>query len=219
MSSLKNLIQRNKETNRQRKKEKFGRGRTRKYTALCFLFFVFCFLFSVQSLSAHGGGIIVVGNEPVGAYAVSVWVNPPVPRTNETLHMTVGIAGAEQEPVLDAAVQIDIFEAGSDILVTSAPATTAQSVNRLFYETDFPKIEPGDYDVVVGVEGTAGRGDVLFKMEMKPASGMSWVVAGLVGVGLVGVGFVVYSWQQQQRSGGVGKRPSSIKRPPRKKSS
>ncbi|KAA3662634.1 MAG: hypothetical protein DWQ04_12910 [Chloroflexi bacterium] len=216
MSRPKNLIQRNEETKKQRKKEKIGRGKTRKNAA--FLFFVFCFLFSVPPVFAHGGGIIVVGNEPVGAYAVSVWVNPPVPRTNETLHMTVGIAGAELEPILDAAVRIDIFEAGSDILVTSAPATTAQSVNRLFYETDFPRIEPGDYDVVVRVDGTAGSGDVVFEMEMKPASGISWVVAGLVGVGVIVVGFVVYSWRQQDRSGGVGKRPSSINRPPRKKS-
>ncbi len=215
MSMLGNLTQRGKEAKGQRKKERIGRGKTWES---CFLFFVFCFLFFVPSAWAHGGGILVVQNEPVGGYAVSVWMNPPVPRTNETLHMTVGIAGAGQEPVLDAAVQIDVFEAGTDILITSAQATTEQSVNRLFYETDFPKIEPGDYDVMVRVDGANGRGEVVFAMEMKPAGGMSWVVAGLVGIGVIAMGVVVLSWRKQKSRGGVGKRPSSTNRLPRKKS-
>ncbi len=209
-----NSIQRDKGTKRRRKEVRKGRGKTWKNAEV--LFFVFWFLFFVPSAWAHGGGILVVENEPVGAYAVSVWMNPPVPRTNETLHMTVGIAGAEQEPVLDAVVQIDIFEAGSDLPVTSATAATEQSVNRLFYETDFPKIEPGDYDVVVRVNGADGSGDVVFEMEMKPAGGMSWVVAGLVGIGVIAMVVVVVSWRKQKRSGGVGKRPSSLNRPPRK---
>ena len=213
MSNWKNLIQRDKGTKGRRKEEGVGYGKT---WGFCFLFFVFCFLLFVQPVWAHGGGILVLGNKPIGDYAVSVWMNPPVPHTNETLHMTVGIAGTEQEPVLDANVQIDIFKAGGDILIISASATTEQSVNRLFYETDFPKIAAGNYDVVVRVDGAAGSGDVMFEMEMKSASSMSWVVAGLVGMGVIVVGFVMYSWQQQKN--GVGKRPSSLNRPLRNKS-
>ena len=212
MMTLKNLTPRGKGAKGQKKEEGVGRGKTRRNAE--FLFFVFCFLFFVRSVSAHGGGILRVGNEPVGDYVVSVWVNPPAPRANQTLHMTVGIAGSDQSPVLDAVVQITIFVAGSDELVVSAPATTEQSVNRLFYETDFPHIEPGFYDVVVRVAGAGNSGEVTFPMEMKHAGGISWVVAGLVGIGVIVGGFVVYSWQQQ-KNGGVGKRPSPPRRPPR----
>ena len=214
MKEPKNSIQRNKETEKRREESK-------KKEQVCknvgILIFVFSFLFFIPSVWAHGGGILVVGNEPVGEYAVSVWVNPPVPRSNEILHMTVGIAGVEQEPVLDAVVQIAIFEAGTDLLITSAPATTDQSVNRLFYETDFPQIEPGLYDVVVRVEGVEASGDLTFEMEMKHASITSWITAGLIAIGIIVAGFVVFSWRKQER-GVVKKRPSSVKRPSRQNS-
>ena len=220
MNIWKNLIQRNKETKKRREQLIGERGSVIKLTlweSAVFLLIVFCFLNFAQSVFAHGGGILVVGNQPVGEYAVSVWVNPPVPRANETLHMTVGIAGTEQEPVLDAAVQIDIFEAGTDLLSASAPATTEQSVNRLFYETDFPQIKPGFYDVVVRVDGVQASGDVTFAMEMKHASITSWVTAVLVAIGVIIIGFVVYSWRRQDK-GRVRKRYSSPKRPSRQNS-
>ena len=214
MREPENLTQRHRETEKQREESKKKENVWKK--AGIFIF-VFSFLFFIPSVWAHGGGILVVGNEPVGKYAVSVWVNPPVPRSNEILHMTVGIAGADQAPVLDAAVQIDIFEVGTDLLVTSAPATTEQSVNRLFYETDFPQIEPGLYDVVVRVDGIEASGDLTFEMEMKHASITSWVTAGLIAIGVVVAGFVVFSWRKQER-GMVKKRPSSVKRPSRQNS-
>ena len=190
------LIQRDKGTERQRKKK----------NGIRLLVGLVCgWILLAQIVFAHGGGILRVENQPVGAYAVSVWVNPPVPRSNETLHMTVGIAGADQAPVLDAAVQIDILDIVSGDLITSAPATTEQSVNRLFYETDFPRIEPGSYDVVVRVNGDGGVGEVSFKMEMQPAGMSSWITAVLVIIGVAAFAFVVVSWRRQQR--GVGKRP------------
>ncbi len=92
----------------------------------------------LRPLRAHGGGELVVGLEPAGPYAVSVWVNPPQPNVAEPVHFTVGVADlADGSPVLDAVVLITMQPVGAETAV-SASATTAQSTNKLFYETDLP---------------------------------------------------------------------------------
>lgn len=158
---------------------------------------------------AHGGGELVVGNEPVGAYKVSVWVNPPQPRADQTLHMTVGIAGESDAPVLDAQVQIALLVAGSEDVVVIAEATTEQSINRLFYETDFPQVDSGSYDVRVNVMGNEAQGVVSFPLDVRPAGGINWVLMGLIGVGLIGAIVVLWSWRTQAKGTAVRQSPRS----------
>lgn len=158
---------------------------------------------------AHGGGALTVGNEPVGAYKVSVWVNPPQPRADQTVHMTVGIAGENDAPVLNAQVQISLLAAGSDDVVVTAEATTAQSINRLFYETDFPQVDPGAYDVQVNVTGNEAQGVVSFPLDVRPAGGINWVLMGLIGVGLIGAIVVFWSWRTQAKGTAAQQTPRS----------
>ncbi len=57
------------------------------------LFFLAVTIFCVTSVVlAHGGGDLIARNVQAGPYTASVWVNPPDPRANETIHFTVGLA-------------------------------------------------------------------------------------------------------------------------------
>ena len=84
----------------------------------------------------------------------------------------------------DADVVIEVFDTQSGELLLSAPATTEQSVNKLFYEADFPQApEAGMYTVVTTVNGRYGSGDVSFDFEIIPAkTTVNWLFVGIVGL-------------------------------------
>ena len=136
----------------------------------------------------------MVGNAPIGSYLVSVWLNPPTAQTGQVIHVTVGIAqDSTGEPVLDAAVDVLIVdEAGMP--VATAVATTAQSVNRLFYEADLATLPAGAYRMEVAVAGSAGDGEVTFGLEVVPRLVWPWVVGALVVVLLMF--FLVRNWRR-----------------------
>lgn len=133
---------------------------------------------------AHGGGDLQVAAEPAGPFAVSVWTNPPTALTNETVHLTVGVAQqGDGAPVLDAVVQVTVLaKSEATTAVLTVPATTEQSTNKLFYETDFVLPDSGTYTVVVAVRQAAGEGEVAFDLVVRPASNRwyGWLAAGVV---------------------------------------
>ena len=152
----------------------------------------------VQGLSvlAHGGGDLVAGPVQAGPYILSVWVNPPQPRSEEALHFTVGVASPENNAaVLDARVQVTMQLLEGDSAPISAPATTDQSINKLFYETDLDLVEPGRYLTVVEVTGPEGEGELSLELDVQPPSPFSWFWLGLVGIGLV----LVLGWLRSRR--------------------
>lgn len=157
------------------------------------LAFLLCLL-PFNHLLAHGGGELKVGNEPIGSYLVSAWVNPPTPQAGQVIHLTVGIAQESGgEPVLDASVDVVILdEAGGT--VTTAVATTEQSVNRLFYEADVEPVPAGDYQMQVFITGDEGQGELIFPLEVVPRSILPWV-AGILG-GAIVIGLIVRSWRR-----------------------
>lgn len=143
---------------------------------------------AVMPALAHGGGLIHVAGEPAGDYRVTVWVAPNEVETGKTLHFTVAVVEAENnDMILDADVGIDVFAADSGELVLSGPATTEQSVNKLFYEADFPESpETGIYTVVTTVNGRYGTGDVSFDFEVIPAkTTINWLLIGIGGLVIV----------------------------------
>ncbi len=151
-----------------------------------------------QPLGAHGGGKLYISNQPVGDYFVSVWVNPPQPKSNQGTHITVGVGGKRLEPVLDAQIVVNILDE-TDQSVVSGYATTEQSVNRLFYETDLPAIGSGDYEIVVDVEGADGAGMVSFPLSIKSAGATSLLYAGLGLVGVITAVFIIRAWRKQNQ--------------------
>lgn len=152
-------------------------------------------LFLAQRLSAHGGGALVAGPVAAGPYIVSVWLNPPQPRAGEPLHYTVGLAAPEdRSPILDAEVLVTMTPtpAGSPI---RAMATTEQSINRLFYETDMEVPAAGQYEALFEINGPQGAGQISLAVDVNPAGGVNWLWVGLGGLGLV----LLLGWLRARR--------------------
>lgn len=154
-------------------------------------------LFGGTSLvAAHGGGDLIARSVQAGPYTASIWVNPPDPRAAETIHFTVGLASpVDSSPVLDAEIQVTMRYPESGEIAAIAPATTEQSVNKLFYETDIEVPKEGDYQVEFQISGTDGEGTVDLVVEVRPSSSIDWVVVGFAGLGLV----LVLGWWRSRR--------------------
>jgi hypothetical protein len=143
---------------------------------------------AVMPVLAHGGGLIYVAGEEAGDYRVTVWVAPNEVEAGKTLHFTVAVVESENnDMILDAEVDMEVFAADYGELMLSGPATTEQSVNKLFYEADFPESpDAGTYTVVTTVNGRYGTGDVSFDFEIIPAkTTINWLFIGIGGLVLV----------------------------------
>ncbi len=161
----------------------------------------------IRPLLAHGGGELVAGLEPAGPYAVSLWINPPQPRVDEPVHFTVGVSSlADGNPVLDAEVLVEMQLVEDE---TSAPtslstsvaaaATTAQSTNKLFYETDLDVEFIGTYDTTIKVQGEQGQGDISVSVLVAEANPINWLWVGLLGLGFALI--FVFFQARRQKSG------------------
>lgn len=157
--------------------------------------------FYVRPLLAHGGGEIVVAGEVAGPYRMTVWAAPNVIEAGKTIHITVGLGtAADNAPVLDAGILVEVFSPESNDLLLSTPATTERSVNKLFYETDFILEQAGAYPVSVVVND--GEAEVTFNMEVNPATfTMNWLLVGIIGLGLVIAVTVFKMWYSQADAG------------------
>ena len=144
---------------------------------------------TAQTAWAHGGGTIHVAGEAAGPYRVTVWVAPNTVEAGKKLHFTVAVVRPEDNrPVLDAQVMLVVLADGTDTAVLSGPATTEQSINKLFYEVDF--VAPtavGIYQVQTQVSGTDGEGMVSFDLPIQPARRNNLLFWGLGGLLLVSV--------------------------------
>jgi hypothetical protein len=146
---------------------------------------------------AHGGGDLVAGPEQAGPYILSVWVNPPQPRTEQPLHFTVGVAEPDNRAaVLDAEVMITMRPVDGDLNPITSPATTEQSINKLFYETDLNLVQPGLYLTTIAVTGSDGEGELSLELNVKPPSPFNWFLIGLGGILLV----LVLGWLRTRRN-------------------
>lgn len=152
----------------------------------------------VTAVSAHGGGEIQLANAPIGPYKMTLWLNPPNPQAQQTMHITVGLAAPPNDaPMLDATIFIDVTNAATGNLVLTTPATTEASINRLFYETDFTLAEPGLYEVNTRISAPGGQGSAAFSVEVAPPNPTNWLVIGLAGLAMV----VLFSlWRNRQRN-------------------
>ena len=140
---------------------------------------------AVRPLLAHGGGEIKIGREPVGPYKLTVWMNPPQARPGKTIHITVGALAEDDSPLLDAEMMIEMTDVNSNAVVVTRPATTDQSTNKLYYETDFPAPDEGLYEISVALTRGDVSGQVAFQTEVKTARTANWLIIGLVGIGTI----------------------------------
>lgn len=149
---------------------------------------------------AHGGGPIQIANEPLCDSFVSVWLNPDPPQTNETLHFTVGISAQDSSPLLNKEVTIQIVDDRG--VVDSRQATTEQSVNRLFYETDFEPISGGAYTVNVILACDGSDASTQFSMVVERPSFLVLAIPYAVGGFLIFAAIFVWREWHKEQSGG-----------------
>ena len=162
-------------------------------------------LLITQPVWAHGGGVLQVASEPTGPYLVSVWTSPTRLEADNPIHVTVGVAGQDEAPILDADVLVEIGlpETGER---WSAVATTEQSTNKLFYEADMRLREDGRYNMTIQIEGSQGTGSVTFAMEVLPPSQTNWFMLAFIGLGLVLSMSMFRFWEKQSVSTPTRKR-------------
>lgn len=157
-----------------------------KFSILRAFFLCLVGLWGAASAAAHGGGEIQFANAPIGPYKMTLWLNPPAPQAQQTMHITIGLSAPPNDaPMLDATILIEISDAASGSLILTTPATTEASINKLFYETDFTLAEPGAYQVNARVSAPDGEGSAAFTMEVNPASRTNWLLVGLLGLGFI----------------------------------
>ncbi|MFN2135765.1 MAG: hypothetical protein ACK2UK_07420 [Candidatus Promineifilaceae bacterium] len=150
----------------------------------------------VAQVAAHGGGALVAGPVATGPYMVSVWVNPPQPRAGAPVHFTVGVAApGDGAPVLDAQILITMAQTEQTASPIASSATTEQSINRLFYETDLDIEQPGLYATTIAVSGPAGSGELALDLEVLPPARFNWFWLGLAGLAFV---LLLGIWQRRR---------------------
>lgn len=157
-------------------------------------------LVSAGPIAAHGGGLIYAAGVPAGPYRVTVWAAPDRVEAGKTLHFTVAVIQPEDSrPVLDGQVWVTVGAEGTTTAVLSGPATTEQSVNKLFYEVDFTApAEAGRYWVETAVRGDAGSGQVSFIIDVKPARDNNLFLFGLAALLVLTAGGLYWSRRQTQ---------------------
>ncbi len=151
-------------------------------------------VWGARPLHAHGGGEIKIAKEPIGPYKMTVWMNPPQPQAGKTMHITVGVLGEDDAPVLDAAVMMEMTDLATGQTILSRPASTERSTNKLYYETDFAAPDSGSYEISLHLTTLDDvSGQAAFQTEVEPAKNNNWLAVGLVGIGVVLVGFLFYA--------------------------
>jgi hypothetical protein len=187
--------------------------RSRQYVIGCLSGILLLFI-PVSTTLAHGGGQLQVGPVAAGPYRVSVWTDPPTPRVDRDLHITVAVAdGLTNEPVLNTAVTITIYPGGSQTAVARLPATAEAATNRLFYEADLRLPVEGDYLIDILVTGPDGTGQVDFPLTLAPALPLTWLYLLLVAGTLL---WGYYWWQKRPVAGSLtapSRRPVRPRRP------
>lgn len=158
---------------------------------------------------AHGGGTLQIASLPSGPFKLSVWTSPNTLIVTKPIHVTVGVASMSADsPVLDAAITVVAMTEKGNIAAT-ATATTAQSTNKLFYETDFMVPETGLYTFQVTVQNASGSGEAIFSTPVEPAPPLWGLLIGLLaGASLTAVG-LFRLWQKQS----ANNTPSRPRRP------
>jgi hypothetical protein len=185
-------------------------GALLKTSLYCLLLTACCLLFT-PTAAAHGGGEVQLAAVPAGPYRLTVWMNPGTAQAGRPTHVTVAVADAlDQSPVLDAAVLVEAWSTGMGEKLLSTPATTEQSTNKLFYETDFVLPETGPVEITIRVSGAAGEGQAGYTTEVAAAQNTSWLYSLLAGVGVLAFALLWRAWTKRPRA--VRPRRPSIRR-------
>jgi hypothetical protein len=127
-------------------------------------------------------------------------MNPGTAQAGRTTHITVAVAdAADQSAVLDAAVFVEVWSSETGERVLATAATTEQSTNKLYYETDFTLPETGPVEIKVSASGAAGEGQARYQTEVAPAQNRTWLMVTLIGVGALAVAIIWHGWSGRSK--------------------
>ncbi len=111
------------------------------------------------NLSAHGGGVAQLTNQPLGDYLTTVWLNP-FPAQTGIIHLTIAL-GLDNDPVLNQDVTVRALAQDGKQTEITAKATHDQSASRFLYEADLEIPYAADWLLTIQVAGQAGEAEFL----------------------------------------------------------
>ena len=94
--------------------------------------------------------------------------------------------------------------------MAEAEATTAQSVNKLFYEADIPAQPPGTYKVTVETTCQGQMGMVDFSLDIRPSMVPLWVILPLAGGGLLLGWLLLRAWRRRDETAVTPPKKTSV---------
>jgi hypothetical protein len=145
-------------------------------------------------------------------------------QAGRTVHITVAVADAADQSavrdtvvrdtvVLDAAVLVEVWSRKTGERIVATPATTEQSTNKLYYETDFILPEAGAVEIRIQASGPAGEGQARFNTDVRTAANTSWLYPILLGVGVLAITVIWRAWSKRaQAARGTAARPRARQR-------
>jgi hypothetical protein len=174
--------------------------RSRLCTAFALLAALLLWLALATGALAHGGGTPQLVHQVAGPYAIYASTSPDPLRVG-TMHVTVALVLPEdEEPVLNANVQIIAMPpAGAQV---TAAATHENAQIKSFYEADLPVDTPGRWRVTVAYQDGDAAGSATFTVEVMPAA----IDRRLIGLGaaLLGLGVAAVWIGRGRRRGREG---------------
>ncbi len=171
-------------------------------TSLMMWLVILLFEVTLQSVTAHGSGILKIADELAGPYLLSVWISPTDLKAGDPVHVTISVQTTIENstiPVLDAEILVQLSPVGSSEPILLTPATTEQSVNKLLYESDMTVNEPGNYIINIIVSGSEGEGTAAFSIEVQPKSTAKWSTFFLIALGLAVIPIFDWVWRKRRR--------------------
>lgn len=160
-------------------------------------------LLTPQLVFAHRGGEPRLVDVESGPFRISVWTLP-VPLEAGELNFIVFVAQSSDQnelirstsPVLDANIELIIepIDGGRPLVIRP---DHLEATNKLFYESYFELLEPGEYSAVVTVESEGETGEVDFTFELERGLlEINWF--RYAGLSLIAVVFGWFGWQVRE---------------------
>jgi hypothetical protein len=165
----------------------------RRIKPLLMLLLLSSLILHPSSLAWADGGAVRLSKQE-GGYSITVFTSPTVVRAGP-VDISVLVQDADTgERAAGVQVTITATRRGSTEVAFDGPATNEAATNKLYYAAVFDLPEPGWYEVVVSIDGVAGKTQVRFEMEAAEAL-PSWL-AMLPWVGWPAVAIVLFSIHQ-----------------------
>lgn len=176
-------------------------------TLLPLAIIVLCMIFAIlpSAASGHNGGEPRLVDVEAGDFRLSIWSLPVPLETGEVNFIAFVAESSEQgefvranSPVLDANIELTIVPVGGGDSIVIKPGHEA-ATNKLFYESYFELLDPGEYTATISVEseGKTGEADFTFEIAAGPIE-INWFRYSSLALVAVAIGWFIWQVRQEQ---------------------